>query len=150
MSFIPVESKNEMKAKKATLKEWEKLLSAASHSPNNAPKNGPIMIPHGGRMNRPAMVPIIAPRVACLEPPPHLVNQAGAKLSAIVTIIVKMVNKKIIDTVTSAGLRKRPISKATTLSGGPGSTGAIEPMIAIVAKTTAPTIAMMVIASMKF
>lgn len=48
-------------------------------SPKNAPKNGPIIIPQGGKRNIPTRVPATQPRVPHLLPPQKRVVHIGIR-----------------------------------------------------------------------
>ena len=63
--------------KKATFKAFP-ILKFAISSPTKAPTNGINIIPQGGK-NKPTIIPIVEPTIACFEPPPSFVTSIGAK-----------------------------------------------------------------------
>ena len=76
-SLNPVVRRNPTNEPRADLSALSPVPSAARYSPINAPANGPIIIPNGGKTNNQAIIPIVDPVTPALVPPYFFVHQIG-------------------------------------------------------------------------
>lgn len=128
INFNPTPLMKATNAPIATLSATCPSLRLPASSPMNAPMNGNIIMPHGGRMKIPSTMPMKVPTVAGREPPYLRVIHTGRKLSARVTTIVTTSHTINTHKGISEYFVKYINSRPTQLIGGPGSTGITEPI----------------------
>lgn len=78
-NFIKLETKKPINDPQAECNAVDVLLLLNIISAKNAPTNGPIINPNGGKNNKPKINPIVAPQAPYLLPPKRLVPMAGKK-----------------------------------------------------------------------
>ena len=77
-SFRKVPVKKPKKEPQAALKAFFAVLLLII-SPKKAPAKGPIIMPNGGKRNKPKINPMVLPQTPTFDPPYRLVPYTGTK-----------------------------------------------------------------------
>jgi hypothetical protein len=77
--LYPVPIKNPTKDPRAERKAFSPVDLLIIYSHRNAPTNGKIIIPNGGKKNIPAIIPRVEPVTPACVPQYFLVHQIGRK-----------------------------------------------------------------------
>ena len=140
MNFSTIPVKKPINAPEACFKAGS-ICAPETKPPNNAPTNGPRIMPNGPNQN-PANNPILEPQTTYLLPPNFFVLQTGKILSR--TAIISVNNPT---TITTVHERRSLIeganfktNKPTHDNGGPGNIGSTEPITPIMRRIIAKAI----------